>query len=210
MIKVLTLQEKDLPMVVEVHLKAFKGYMNAALGKSYVYRFLHWFLEDPRAIAFCAHYQDRPVGYLVGAQLGYDADLNKKLLSTGIVSILTHPAILFHPQFVRNIKSRLRLLVGGKKTQVTEQFKEPDGIGVSLVGIAADPQSGIKGVGSALMKAFMAEAKVKGYRYTRLSVYEENKVARGLYEKAGWKCLNKANGVLYYYFFLDDNSSEFN
>lgn len=210
MVEVLALQKKDLPIVVDVHLKAFKGYMNAALGKQYVYAFLQWFLEDARALAFCAHHAGRPVGYLVGAQLGYDADLNKKLLGSGVIAILTHPAIFFHPQFVRNIKSRLNLLLGKKKPQASIQFKEPEGVGISLVGIAADPQSGIKGVGSALMKAFMAEAKKRGYRYTRLSVYEENKIARGLYEKSGWKCLNKANGVLYYYYFLDEGATDSN
>lgn len=208
MVEVLALRETDLHAVVEVHLKAFKGYMNAALGKMYVYRFLKWFLEDPRAVAFCAYYSDRQVGYLVGAQLGYDADLNKKLLTTGVISILSHPAIFFHPQFIRNIKSRIQLLLGRKKPQSVVQFNEPEGMGISLVGIAADPTTGIKGVGSALMNAFMKEAKNRGYRYTRLSVYEENKVARGLYEKSGWKCLNKSNGVLYYYYFLDEPTGD--
>ncbi len=189
---------KDIDQAVNVHMKAFNGYMNASLGRNYVKHFLMWFINSPLATAWVAEDSNKIIGYLVGAKLGYDSELNRSLLLVGVKAILTHPFILFHPHFLRTVKMRLKLLFN-KPIKTKEIFKEPDGVGISLVGIASYSDKSIKGVGKGLMTAFQNFAQSNGYAFTRLSVYEENTRARSLYEKTGWQCLNRNQNVLYYY-----------
>lgn len=190
--------EQDIDAAASVHLRAFKGYMNASLGRNYVRKFLNWFRTSPIGIALVVADAGKPIGYVVGARLGYDADLNKALLKTGIKAILSHPNILFHSHFLGTIASRLKLLLNKKKASVKVN-KEPTGIGVSLVGIAVDPANSKKGGGSMLMQSFEQKARELGYNYMRLSVYEENKTARQLYSKSGWQPLEIESPVIYYY-----------
>lgn len=188
----------DLQELAKVHLRAFKGYMNASLGVAYVEKFLDWFVKDSRALALIGKEGSTSVGYVVGATIGYDADLNRELLKRGLWSIITHPLVLVHPQFLKTIKLRFKLLFQTNKGGVSV-FKEPEGKGISLVGIAVDPSCGGRGYGAAFMKAFEQHARTAGYSYMRLSVYEENAKARKLYSSSGWDCLNRSANTLYYY-----------
>lgn len=190
--------EQDIEATVSVHLRAFKGYMNASLGRNYVRQFLNWFRTSSISTSLVVTDGEQIIGYVVGARLGYDAALNKALLKTGIWAILTHPAILLHSHFTGTIKSRLQLLFREKKVPVKVN-KEPIGTGISLVGIAVDPLNAKKGAGSMLMKAFEEQAIASGYNYMRLSVYEVNETAKRLYSKSGWQLLEIDTPVLYYY-----------
>ncbi len=190
--------EQDIESTVLVHLRAFKGYMNASLGKNYLRRFLNWFRISNMATAWVVAEGNRVVGYVVGATLGYDAILNKVLLKTGIWAILTHPKILFHAHFIETIKNRLKLLLSQKKLS-TKVNKEPTGTGISLVGIAVDPLHLNKGGGTLLMQIFEQQAKQSGYSYMRLSVYNVNEKAKQLYTKNEWKLLEIDGATSYYY-----------
>jgi ribosomal protein S18 acetylase RimI-like enzyme len=189
---------QDIEASTQVHLRAFKGYMNASLGENYSRSFLNWFITNDIATSWVVAEGNEVLGYIVGASIGYDSVLNKALLKTGILSILSHPTILFHTHFVETIKSRLRLLLSPQKV-ITEVSNEPAGMGISLVGIAVDPRNTKKGVGTILMQTFEQHAKQAGYNYMRLSVYEVNNQARKLYSKSGWKLLKTEGPVLYYY-----------
>jgi ribosomal protein S18 acetylase RimI-like enzyme len=138
------------------------------------------------------------IGYVVGARLGYNKELNKALFKTGIVSILTHPGVLFHAHFKRNVRNRLKSLLS-RDTKSEGKYVEPSGSGVSLVGIAIDPHSAKKGGGSLLINAFEKESIEAGYNYMRLSVYEVNESALNLYKRNGWQLLSNESPVLYYY-----------
>jgi ribosomal protein S18 acetylase RimI-like enzyme len=190
--------KQDIEATVLVHLRSFKGYMNASLGKNYLRRFLNWFRISNIGTALVLTDGKRVVGYVVGATLGYDAELNKVLIKTGIWAILTHPNILFHTHFTETIKSRLKLLLGKKKVSIKVN-KEPTGTGISLVGIAVDPQHVKKGGGTLLMQVFEHQAKQAGYSYMRLSVYIVNEKAKQLYTKNGWKLLEIDGPISYYY-----------
>lgn len=190
--------EQDIESTVRVHLRAFKGYMNASLGENYVRRFLNWFRTSDMATAWVVTDSNHVVGYVVGATLGYDAALNKALLKTGICAILSHPIILFHSHFIETIKNRLKLLFRNKilSTNISE---EPTGTGISLVGIAVDPLHLNKGCGTLLMQVFEQQARQSGYGYMRLSMYNVNEKAKQLYTKNGWKLLSMDGPTSYYY-----------
>ncbi len=179
-----------------IHLAAFKGYMNSRMGKKYVRAFLRWFLTYPNSIALKATLRGAAIGYVVGAPLGYAQPMNRSLLKTGICSIISHPHVLLHPNFTRAASAKLRLLLGRKPASIT--LKQPEGKGISLVGIGVHPQSSGNGVGTAIMKAFENKARLIGMGYMRLSVYDHNEVARAVYEKSGWKIAERVGNALYY------------
>lgn len=188
----------DIDEVVQIHLRAFKGYMNASLGKNYVCKFLNWFITSKISTAFVVTDENKVIGYVVGATIGYDAELNRELLKTGIYSIITHPKIFFHRHFIETIKVRLKMMINEKKLLIKVN-NEPSGKGISLVGIAVDPLFSRKGCGTLLMQSFENSAKNLGYKYMRLSVYDVNEKARILYSKNGWKVLKIDGAIIYYY-----------
>ncbi|MEI8279401.1 MAG: GNAT family N-acetyltransferase [Bacteroidota bacterium] len=194
--------KKDIQHLSQIHLSAFKGYMNAGMGKQYVQRFLLWFMAYPNAIALKAEYKGQICGYVVGAPIGYDKYINRDLFKTALVGILTHPYILFHQNFTRAAKAKLLMLLG--KRPVKKVIQAPPGHGISLVGICVAPDFGSKGIGKAIMSEFEVSARRLGMHYMRLSVYRSNAIARSLYEKAGWYIMEDDNeNVLYYYKMLN-------
>lgn len=194
--------ESDVEEVSGAHLRAFKGYLNASIGRKYVRQFLRWFINSPIGISLILESEGKLIGYVVGAKLGYNKELNKSLFKTGIISIVTHPGVLFHTHFIRNVRNRLKSLFS-KSTKSEGTYIEPAGSGVSLVGIAIDPLSSKKGGGSLLINAFEKESIEAGYNYMRLSVYEVNESALKLYKRIGWQLLSNESPVLYYYKKLD-------
>jgi ribosomal protein S18 acetylase RimI-like enzyme len=192
------MDENDIEEVVTVHLRAFKGYLNASIGKNYVRKFLKWFIKSSIGVSLILENDGKVVGYVVGAQLGYNKELNKSLFKTGIISIATHPGVLFHTHFLRNVRNRLKSLLN-RSTKSEGKYIEPLGSGISLVGIAIDPLCSQKGGGGLLINAFEKQAIAKGYNYMKLSVYEMNVAALNLYKKNGWQLLSNESPVLYYY-----------
>jgi ribosomal protein S18 acetylase RimI-like enzyme len=188
----------DVNEVTDAHLRAFKGYLNASIGRSYVCEFLRWFINSPIGISLVLESEGKLIGYVVGAKLGYNKELNKALLKTGIISIVAHPGVLFHRHFIGNVRNRLKSLFS-KGTKFESANIEPAGSGVSLVGIAIDPQCSKKGGGSLLIKAFEKESIQARYNYMKLSVYEINQSALNLYTRNGWQLLSNESPVLYYY-----------
>lgn len=192
----------DIQYLSKIHLAAFKGYMNAGMGKRYVRRFLSWFMTYPNAISLKAEYDGQTCGYVVGAPIGYDKYINRDLFNAALLGIFTHPFILFHQNFTRAAKAKLLMLLG--KKPIKKIIQTPVGNGISLVGICVAPDLGSKGIGKAIMSSFENAARKLGMQYMRLSVYRNNTVARTLYEKAGWYMMDDdQDNVLYYYKMLN-------
>ena len=102
----------DFDALVPLHLTAFKGYMNASLGRKYVRHFFAWFLGSPQTITLKAEIYGRICGYVVGAPVGYDRELNRDLFYIGLKGILSHPSVLLHQNFTKAAKTKLILLLG--------------------------------------------------------------------------------------------------
>lgn len=186
--------------VAGLHMSAFEGYTNTLIGKGYVKAFIKWFCETDEAIAICAiDSTNTPVGYVVGAYLGYEAKLNKKILWPALSGILLRPWLVFNPRFRSIVANKLRSFTKGSKNQVNQIPTLPSPT-VSLVGIGVHPSFKGKGVGYELINAF--EARVVEYqaKSMRLSVYSDNIAARKFYEKAGWQVFDNVNGPFVYYY----------
>jgi len=189
--------KEDIKQITKLHKAAFKGYMNASLGNRYVREFLNWFLNYPGTITLKAVVDGKISGYVVGAPIGYDKEMNRQLFSTALMGIVTHPHILLHESFSNAAVAKLKMLLG--KKPVKRIVRSPEGKGISLVGIAVDPSFSGKGIGKAIMKAFEEKARAMHMDYMRLSVYKDNMLARAVYEKSGWEILEPQGKILYYY-----------
>ena len=109
----------DIPMLCKVHLKAFKGYMNASMGGAYVRAFLSWFEEEPETVTLKASYNSETCGYVLGAPIGYTGKMNKDLMNQVLMSVASHPVIFFHPKFVKTAFGRaVSLFQKNKPTSV--------------------------------------------------------------------------------------------
>jgi ribosomal protein S18 acetylase RimI-like enzyme len=194
--------EADVPALVEIHLAAFKGYMNAGMGRYYVREFLRWFLRHPQAITLKAQLDGRPCGYVMGMPPEDHARMNHDLVWASAVGVATHPWVLFERRYRQSAMNKLRRIVAFRRNRRSSAAASApaanEGRGISLVSVAADPACSGKGIGVALVNAFEARARAMHFDYVTLSVYADNPRARAVYEKAGWELYSPNERVVFY------------
>lgn len=198
-----------IPAVVEMHLQAFDGYMSARLGPIYINALIRWFQNDEHTISLVAIDDNgKPVGYVIGAPVGYTVRMNRDLLGRAVLATLTRPWLVLDRRILRTAVGRLKLLSGRLPPQdEAPGLPEPT---MSLVGIGVSPKAQGGGFGRQLVNAFESRARDLGAQSMRLSVYPDNPAARRLYEKCGWKPYRepKVPGTtMFYYHHLTDEES---
>ena len=191
------IESADITELVEVHHQSFQGYINTCIGRNYTYGFFDWFLHYSNSVTLKAFSDKGIVGYVVGAKIGYNTELNRRLKPLAVKGVLSKPTVLLHKHFLFILKSRIKVLLSRSKNNT--ELKEPEGKGLSLVGIGILPSEAGKGYGKDLMKAFEEKAIELGYDYLRLSVYKSNERAKALYSKQGWKSVETSTPILYFY-----------
>ena len=170
--------------LVPVHLEAFAGFKNARLGLPYAEAFLGWFCTERDGVAICASIEERLVGYVVGAPVGYQSRLNRRLGPVVARCLVTRPKLWVDPQIAAAVWSRARVLWShGAPTTATAGLPPPV---YALVGIGVAGAARGLGVGEALVRAFEGEVRERGARSVRLSVLRENRPACRLYARCGW------------------------
>jgi ribosomal protein S18 acetylase RimI-like enzyme len=204
--KIVKFNAEDISEISEVHMKAFWGSMNTQMGTGYVRAFFNWFMENEGCIALKADNENRIIGYIVGAPIGYGSIMNRDLLQIGLLGILTHPLIVFNKRIFKTIFIRFKLLFQSTTAETSINKFDLKGKGVSLVGIGVHPEYNGLGIGQTLISTYEIEAKKLGMDYMRLSVYDNNSKALKLYEKSGWKLLTNDGNTLYYYKYISQNS----
>lgn len=183
MVEVVPLQPGLVRGVAELHRLAFAGYLNTRLGRPYLRAFFRWFAEAEGAVALCALRAGQPVGYVVGAPLGYTRALNRRVLGPALLGMVLHPGLAADPHFRQTVAGRWQALRGQAPPDDAPDLPEPT---FSLVGIAVHPAARGQRLGQRLVDDFEAQARGGGARALRLSVYPENEAARRLYTRAGW------------------------
>lgn len=193
------LTENHIPTVVDIHSKAFVGYMSTNLGRTYLTNFYHWFSTRTDAISIVAERDFQAVGFLVGAPLGYETIMSRNLFWVAATCILSRPWLLVG----RNVRTAIvdrGMIIFGKNPRRKGYPRLPEPT-MSLVGIGVASQSQGLGVGKTLMQSFEKKALDLGMKSMRLSVYPENQIARRLYERGGWQAFseNVPSGDAMYY-----------
>jgi len=199
-INVVQMAPQDVKGAVGVHLGAFEGYPSARLGSGYATAFLKWFCDAPDGAAFVGKVDEKVVGYIVGAPVGYQEKLNRDLAFVVARAIVLRPWLLLECSVRSALWGRMMALFGrvSKNSQGPSELPLP-GPCMSLVGIGVAPDARGLGVGKRLMETFEMVARGKGMKSLRLSVYRSNMVARRLYERNGWQLMDPRHGKTVYY-----------
>jgi len=197
--------QPDVPALADIHLAAFKGSMNAGIGRVYPRGLLRWFLHRPDAIAIQAKIDDKPCGYVVGMPLGHHREMNRDLMLVSAVGVATHPWVLLKKRYRKSAVAKIKRVLGRGKPAPKQAPPEDassatnsgeyEGRGIGLVSVAVGRQFSGRGVGVALVNAFEERANCD---YMQLSVYTDNARARAVYDKTGWDLCEQAGGVALY------------
>jgi glycosyltransferase involved in cell wall biosynthesis/ribosomal protein S18 acetylase RimI-like enzyme len=205
-LRVRRIEAKDLPDVVAIHLQSFRGYRSALLGPSFLRRFYHWFLVDPRAYGFVAEFvtpetelpaarvdgaavhrapTTRLAGFAVGAPRGSGPAMTRYTAAAAVGALGSRPWLLGHPLILSGIRRKLGQVLGSRSP--VKVGVEPDSTpAAALVGIGVAPRFQGHGVGRRLIDAFEEEAIRRGYPRAVLGVRRENRAACGFYDRCGW------------------------
>lgn len=160
-----------------------------------------WFYNNPDTINHVIENEKGEVlGYVVGAQWGYQKELNKYLLKPGLWALITHPWVVFNKRILETIWLRYKTLTGKNKHIGDTALKYTMPM-VSLVGIAVATKARGLNVGNQLIQRFEQSARELNIATMRLSVYRSNYRARAFYKKNGWleEPSPKKNRVMGYY-----------
>lgn len=169
----------DVPTVVQVHLKSFPGFFLTFLGAAFLRELYVATLADDDGIGIVAEDVNGIGGFVTGT--AQPAGFYRRLLRqrwwrfglAAVAPVLRRPSII--PRLLRAFS---------KPGHATHQ--EDRG---TLMSIAVLPEIQGKGIGQALVRAFLAEAACKGLRQVDLTTDRiENEAANRFYQQMGFVC----------------------
>ena len=193
-VRIQPIYDEIIPELARLHMIAFEGYTNTKLGSRYVEEMFKFYAVEANRIALYSSIgEDKICGYVIGAPVGYGADLVQALWKTVAVSVAARPRIWLDARLRSILWSRLcnfARIGTNTNSQPDDQATFDEKVltiqTISLVGIAVHPDFRGQHIGELLMIDFEERAKNLGYRSMRLTVYPENDAARRLYHRAGW------------------------
>lgn len=210
-----SLEEKYLEELVRIHRDTFKDHFNSKLGDFHTREYLKWFSKESSNENFitCAidRETDTVVGYICGARIGYQTDLNRKLIFPAILGFLRNPLLLFDKRVKYFIIPKIRTLIGSKEfAKITEYEKKfPDPL-FSVASFGINPT--IKGnmnlgliILENLYKEFFKEARKRKAKTIRATVRVDNKRIIEYYKLKKWELapITESNNSIFFYKVID-------
>lgn len=171
--------EDDIPNVVRVHLQGFQGFFLSFLGPVFLCEFYSGTLIDYSGIYFVAETESGICGFVTGTT--HPSGFYKRLLrkrwwrfgAASILPVIKQPAIM--PRLFRALS-------------MSKKAKKLDGRG-TLMSIAILPEMKGKGIGKALVHAFLKESSNRGVRQVDLLTDRyNNDDVNAFYMGIGFQC----------------------
>ena len=186
-----------------VHRAVFPEYNSSKLGQWFCTRFYRRYAARKEALGFGVWRRGELLGLVVGCPRAVEADIRRELSGDSFRAGLLRPWVMLDRSVVRRTMRHLRSFLSGSKRPKTDDTGglPIDGTWVRLVNIGVLSTARGLGAGSLLMEAFRRESVGRKYRFAELSVLADNRPARQLYEKQGWKAAETVfpdNTVLYW------------
>ncbi|MEW5941369.1 MAG: GNAT family N-acetyltransferase [Chloroflexota bacterium] len=150
---------RDVDEVARIHAASFTGFFLTALGAPFLREFYRFALQDPGTIAFVIGEEHRPLGFVMGAV--HPANFYRRVFARGWLrfALATIMPVLRNPFVVFRILRRFSAV-----RQSNFEFEE-----ALLMSIAVRPDMQKHGLGTRLVKAFLAEARRRGKRAVSLT-----------------------------------------
>ena len=178
MIEIIKAQEKDIPDVVAIHIKAFPDFFLTTLGEDFLELYYSSVLKSSDGILLIGKTDGDTTGFCAGTLLsaGFNTRLIKNNLigyvGQGIKLLFTHPLRIWH-LFKNMAKENADV---GDKGEYAE-----------LLSIGVDPEKQGGGVGKKILIALEEEVACKGGMKLSLTTdYEKNEKAIGFYHSLGY------------------------
>ena len=178
--RIIPMERRYLKQAVDVHLRAFPGFFLSVLGRSFLYQYYLAALNEPSGISFIA--QDADSDVIIGTVLGTasPAGFYRRLAAqrwwrfclTSLGAVLRNPKIT--GRLIRALRYR---------------GDPPDMAGYALLSsIAVTPEAQGWGVGKALMKYYLEEARTRACEGAYLTTDAfGNEAVNEFYRRGGWK-----------------------
>ncbi len=139
----------DIPAIVDVHIKAFQGFLMTRLGKNFLTTYYKIALSYDNVLALVAcEENDRPVGFVVGY---YDPRSFYSFFSTKKISI----ALSMAGALLRNPFLLPRVLASKEQADTSSRNEDYSEGVVELASVAVIPEAGGKGIGKRLLQRFI-------------------------------------------------------
>ena len=190
----------DIPYVVQIHIQAFPNNRSTRLGRRFLSAEYRWFLENHSDLAFVCETSERIVGFVVGAAPSYGYSIFLATIPMIILSLITHPWLLFNPIIFSDAATYVRSLLTRRPKQKKNNLLPPVQTTkrVSLASIAVSSNFRGQALGQKLLAVFEEQALKLGFTSLGLTVNYENDAARKAYERAGWILRLAKNGKAHY------------
>lgn len=170
--------KSDVAEVVDIHLRSFQGFFLSFLGPSFLKQFYGNMVDSPFGIALVICRQDKVVGFACGSDRmsGFYRDLIRtKWLRLSLAAL---PAILRRPATA----VRLMRATVTRPGQASGQRSPGE-----LSSIAIHPDWEARGLGRALLAAYMQEMKAQGATELALSTdRDDNERVNAFYLHSGF------------------------
>jgi len=170
---------EDVSAVIHVHLSSFLNFFLSFLGAAFLRELYNGTLIDPSGIGFVAENEEGICGFVTGTTQpsGFYRRLLRnrwwRFVFASISPVLKRPSII--PRLIRALS-------------MPEKAKKQDGRG-TLMSIAVLPEMKGKGIGKALVYAFLKDAANRGLQQVDLlSDRYNNDDVNAFYKGLGFRC----------------------
>ena len=195
--KCITTRPKDLINIVACHKSAFPDALSSQMGNAFILKMMEWYIKSDRGVLFHLENENNEIigycGGIITKQKGLHGavtSISQYSFNTFILSFLTRPWLIFHPENIKKIptiKKNILLKFGFKKpTETLNKNEFIPFMGLIVIGLKKENQG--KGIGSILLNEFEKRAMNNNdIEKIILSVKPENINATKAYIKNGWK-----------------------
>ena len=195
--KCITTTTKDLINIVACHKSAFPDALSSQMGNAFILKMMEWYIKCDRGVLFHLENENNEIigycGGIITKQKGLHGavtSISQYSFNTFILSFLTRPWLIFHPENIKKIptiKKNILLKFGLKKpTETLNKNEFIPFMGLIVIGLKKENQG--KGIGSILLNEFEKRAMNNNdIEKIILSVKPENINAIKAYIKNGWK-----------------------
>jgi ribosomal protein S18 acetylase RimI-like enzyme len=189
-------EERDLQLLVEIHVMQFPDGFYAKLGTAFKKRYFHEYFRSPGAVGLVAEQRDgsRLVGYLIGT---VDDDAHERFMYASAAPALTAAgarALVARPALWRDFLRRRALWYARRFVSGVVRVRRPSSEPRrgELLYICTTQGNRRRGIGAALLRAYVEGAQRARTAGLHLVSERENAAAHEFYAHRGWRVVSES------------------
>ncbi|NQW72401.1 MAG: GNAT family N-acetyltransferase [Actinobacteria bacterium] len=189
-------EDRDLQFLVEIHLRQFPDGFYAKLGTAFKQRYFHEYFRSPGAVGLVAEQCDGSgvVGYLMGT---VDNDAHERFMYGSAAPALTAAgawALVARPALWRDFLRRRALWYAKRFVSGAARTRRPsrEPRRGELLYICTTQGNRRRGIGAALLRAYVEGAQRARAAGLHLVSERENTAAHEFYAHRGWRVVSES------------------